>query len=183
MPRLPRGFLLGVEFLSLEEEEGYLDLFAKVAFETVSMRGREVRRQLLAYGVGFGTNFQSTTLAAPIPPELQELRRRATEWAAASETGFTQALIQRYPPGATIGWHRDAELFGSPIIGISFGGPARMRFRKQATDLAVMIPGRSIYVLSDDCRWKWLHAISAVPELRYSITFRTITTSSCSLNS
>ncbi|HVR41244.1 MAG TPA: alpha-ketoglutarate-dependent dioxygenase AlkB, partial [Thermoanaerobaculia bacterium] len=99
----------------------------------MSMRGRQVRRQLLAYGVGFGTNFQSTVAAAPIPTELHDLRRRAAEWAEVAHGELTHALIQRYPPGATIGWHRDADVFGSPIIGLSFGGPARMRFRNEAT--------------------------------------------------
>ena len=184
MPRLPRGFLLGVEFLSLAEEARYLDLMAALPFETVSMRGRQVRRQILAFGVGFGTNFQSTVSAAPIPRELHALRRRAAEWAGTAPKELPQALLQRYPRGATIGWHRDADCFGAPIIGISFGGSARMRFRNERGASTVMtIPARSIYVLSGDCRWRWEHAIAAVRELRYSITFRTICSSASSLNS
>ena len=66
-----------MDFLSAEEEERYLCFLAALPFATVSMRGRQVRRQILAFGLGFGTNFQSVVAAAPIPPELHELRQRA----------------------------------------------------------------------------------------------------------
>jgi alkylated DNA repair protein (DNA oxidative demethylase) len=175
MSPLPHGFVLEIDFLSMEEERRYLTRISALSFQTVSMRGRQVRRQILAFGVGFGANFQSTVNAPPIPRHLHALRRRATDWVGKAQNKFTQALIQRYPRGATIGWHRDSSCFGSPIVGISLGGAARLLFRNGSdTTVGVTIPPRSIYMLSGSCRWCWQHAISAVRELRYSITFRTM---------
>jgi alkylated DNA repair dioxygenase AlkB len=39
---------------------------------------------------------------------------------------------------------------------------------------AIQLEPRSIYVLRDDARWRWQHAISPTKALRYSITFRTM---------
>jgi len=33
---------------------------------------------------------------------------------------------------------------------------------------------RSIYIMRDDARWRWQHAISPTKALRYSVTFRTM---------
>ena len=40
--------------------------------------------------------------------------------------------------------------------------------------LVLVLQPRSAYVLADDARWRWQHAISPTKALRYSITFRTI---------
>jgi hypothetical protein len=56
-----------------------------------------------------------------------------------------------------------------------------MRFRpyphvshRRDAALAVELAPRSIYVLRDQARWRWQHAISATGALRYSVTFRTL---------
>jgi alkylated DNA repair dioxygenase AlkB len=41
-------------------------------------------------------------------------------------------LVTRYPPGAGIGWHRDAPQFGE-VGGISLLTACRMRFRRGRT--------------------------------------------------
>jgi hypothetical protein len=38
-------------------------------------------------------------------------------------------LVTRYPPGAGIGWHRDAPQFGD-VSGVSLQATCRMRFRR-----------------------------------------------------
>jgi hypothetical protein len=45
--------------------------------------------------------------------------------------------------------------------------------RGKARSLVVALEPRSAYVLRDDARWHWQHAISPTKALRYSITFRT----------
>jgi len=40
--------------------------------------------------------------------------------------------------------------------------------------LVLVLEPRSTYVLRDEARWRWQHAISPTKALRYSITFRTM---------
>src|SRR3712207_8467371 len=42
---------------------------------------------------------------------------------------LAQTLVTRYPPGAAIGWHRDAPAFGV-VAGVSLGSACRMRFQR-----------------------------------------------------
>ena len=89
-----------------------------------------------------------------------------------------QALVSRYPPGAGIGWHRDAPAFGDPVIGVSLLAVCRMRFQRTAGDerrlFELELEPRSAYALSGSARWAWQHSIPAAKELRYSVTFRTL---------
>jgi alkylated DNA repair dioxygenase AlkB len=86
-------------------------------------------------------------------------------------------LIQRYPPGAPIGWHRDSPSY-ELVAGVSLAGPARMRLRRGPADDRVAyeqpLEPRSAYVLSGEARWKWEHHVPPAKELRYSITFRSL---------
>ena len=87
-------------------------------------------------------------------------------------------MVARYPPGAAIGWHRDAPMFGSPVIGISLGAACVMRFRRGKVraweTFNQTLEPRSLYVLSGPARVTWQHSIPRTPELRYSITLRTL---------
>ncbi|HYP14880.1 MAG TPA: alpha-ketoglutarate-dependent dioxygenase AlkB, partial [Bryobacteraceae bacterium] len=90
---------------------------------------------------------------------------------------FAEALVTEYPPGAGIGWHRDAPPFGI-VAGISLGATCRMRFQKgtgpERVTSAAELPPRSIYLLTGPARKEWQHTIPAVKQTRYSITFRTL---------
>jgi alkylated DNA repair dioxygenase AlkB len=90
---------------------------------------------------------------------------------------LSEVLLTEYPPGAPIGWHRDAPGFGI-IVGISLLSACRMRFRRGAAPgterLSVPLEPRSAYVLSGPARSEWQHSIPEVDTLRYSITFRTL---------
>ena len=46
------------------------------------------------------------------------LRDRCGELAGFAGEELVEALVQRYPAGATIGWHRDAPAFGI-VVGVS----------------------------------------------------------------
>jgi alkylated DNA repair dioxygenase AlkB len=102
--------------------------------------------------------------------------------AAASLAGrapeeFVEALVQRYPPGSSIGWHRDAPAFGD-VVGLSLAGRCRLRFQRGTGEgrrvWEVMLEPRSGYVLTGDSRRSWQHSIPPTKELRFSITFRTM---------
>ncbi|MEO6322990.1 MAG: alpha-ketoglutarate-dependent dioxygenase AlkB [Thermoanaerobaculia bacterium] len=175
--RKPPGFFLTPDFISAKTESKYLAYLDSLVFQPTEMRGWALRRQILAFGTGFGTNFQSTVAAPLLPRRLYALRTRAASWAGCSASELSQALVQKYPKGATIGWHVDADIFGAPIIGISFGGTAQLMFRpanRTSGRRAIEIPPRSVYRLEGPSRSTWLHSIAPVPASRYSITFRSL---------
>src|SRR3712207_6096082 len=115
---------------------------------------------------------------APLPPPPEPLRGRCGALRGRDPADLVQILVTRYPPGAGIGWHRDAPMFGSRIAGVSLGAPARMRFQRMTggrpETAAVELAPRSAYVLSGKARWSWQHSIPAAKDLRYSVTFRTL---------
>src|SRR2546428_8966624 len=88
---------------------------------------------------------------------------------------MAEVLVTHYPPGAGIGWHRDAPAFGV-VVGVSLLGACRFRFqqgrgvarRPRAVTLA---PGPA-YVLDGAARWQWQHTIPPGRGERYSVTFR-----------
>jgi alkylated DNA repair dioxygenase AlkB len=107
-----------------------------------------------------------------------ELRDRCASFAGVAPDDLAQTLIARYPPGATIGWHRDAPMFGAAVVGVSLRSACTMRFQRRIGEdrrvYAQELAPRSAYVLAGAARSAWQHSIPAVPDLRYSITFRTL---------
>jgi alkylated DNA repair dioxygenase AlkB len=47
-------------------------------------------------------------------------------------------------------------------------------YQKGAKPVPVVLEPRSLYVMEGAARWNYVHSISPVKELRYSITFRTL---------
>lgn len=105
------------------------------------------------------------------------MRVRAAQLADLDADDLVEVLVQRYPEGAQIGWHRDAPTFGT-VVGVSLLAASRMRFRRGSGDDArafeVELPPRSGYVLGGEARTRWQHHIPPTKALRYSITFRTL---------
>lgn len=98
------------------------------------------------------------------------------------------ALVNEYPPGAPIGWHRDAPPFGV-VAGLSLLSSCRMRFRpyvspqdqtraggRRVASHELTLAPRSAYVMRGPARSAFEHHIPPVAALRYSITFRTLNT-------
>jgi alkylated DNA repair dioxygenase AlkB len=113
----------------------------------------------------------------PIPGFLLPLRERCAGLAGEEADRFVEVLITEYPPGAGIGWHRDAPMFGA-VVGVSLLSACRFRFQRgrgaDRETRAVTLAPRSAYVLDGDARWRWQHAIPPLAAPRYSITFRVL---------
>lgn len=142
------------------------------------MHGVAARRTARHYGLDYDYERREHVADAdPVPAWLEPLRGRCADLLGVGPDAFPEALVQRYPPGAGIGWHRDAPSFGL-VVGVSLGASARLRFRRgstgQWTTWEVELPARSAYVLDGEARARWQHAVSPTRALRYSITFRTL---------
>ncbi|HVL33550.1 MAG TPA: alpha-ketoglutarate-dependent dioxygenase AlkB [Actinomycetota bacterium] len=174
----PNGLLYESSFVTHEEEQALLAFVETLTFDAVEMRGQVARRTVRHFGVDYRFDTGAVVATEPIPDELETLRARAAAWIERDTQDLAEALVTRYPPGATIGWHRDAPAFGSRVVGISLLAPARMRFRRTtkagSAVFDLVLEPRSGYVLGGAARASWQHSIPAVKELRYSVTFRTV---------
>jgi len=165
------------EFVSEDEERRLLATLEPMPFNEVTMRGQTARRTVRHFGLDYDYETFKVTPGEPLPQELEWVRERAAGVVGAAPEELAQTLVTRYPPGAPIGWHRDAPMFGK-VIGLSFGAASRMRFQRgkgpeREVEELVLEP-RSLYVLDGPARTQWQHSIPPVKELRYSITFRTL---------
>ncbi|MFC0567499.1 alpha-ketoglutarate-dependent dioxygenase AlkB [Plantactinospora siamensis] len=162
--------------MSSDEERSLLAIVAALDFREIRMHGRTARRTVRSFGVDYDFESFQLTEAEPMPPALQQARRRCADLAGVAETSLAEALVTRYPPGSVMGWHRDAPVFGPTVVGLSLGSACLMRFRRGTAEkrrvYEVELVPRSAYVLSGAARSSWQHSIPPVPQLRYSVTFR-----------
>lgn len=175
----PAGLRYEPDLLSPEEERELLHRIEGLTFEPVVMRGQTARRTVRHFGHGYDFDSWQLRAVEPIPPYLLPLRDRCADLTDRPPDAFAQALVTCYPPGATIGWHKDAAAFGSVVLGVSLLSPCVMRFQRVAGRgerrvFEQPLEPRSAYVLSGAARSVWQHSIPAVRELRYSVTFRTV---------
>ena len=173
----PQGLVLREELLPPLEEADLLERFEDLRFDPIVIRGQAARRTARHYGLGYDYESRTPQPGEPIPGWLTPVRKRAAELAGMAPEELVEALVQRYPPGSTIGWHRDAPAFGT-VIGVSLAGSCRLRFQRGKREnrrvWEVTLGPRSGYVLDGEARRSWEHSIPATKELRYSITFRTL---------
>ena len=179
-PDLPAGFVYRAAFIDEGEELELLNQLGQISFSNFEMRGAVARRRVAF----FGRTYDGTG-ATPLPEFLRPLRTRVAVWAQVEPAAFAMALINEYPPGAPIGWHRDAPQYDL-VAGVSLLSSCRMRFRpyarpgtnlsgtRRTTTHEITLDRRSAYVLSGAARSAYEHHIPAVSRLRYSITFRTL---------
>ena len=173
----PEGLLYRPDVLSVEEEAALVEVLDALAFDPIVLHGQPARRTARHFGLGYDYEARTPQPGEPIPGWLLPARSRAAELAGHAPEELVEALVQRYPPGATIGWHRDAPAFGT-VIGFSLRGSSRLRFQRgkgaERRVWEVLLEPRSGYVLAGKARTSWQHSIPATRELRYSITFRTL---------
>jgi DNA oxidative demethylase len=173
----PEGLVYQPDVISVDEEARLLDVFGALRFDPVVLHGRAARRTARHFGLDYDYGSRTPQPGEPIPDWLLPLREHAADLAGRQPDEFVEILIQRYPPGASIGWHRDAPAFDA-VVGLSLLGSSRLRFQRGTGPdrrvWEVLLERRSGYVLDGDARRFWQHSIPPTKELRYSITFRTL---------
>lgn len=196
-PRYPAGFEYHPGFLSAAEERALLEWAAGVVTRpsrygdytalrrTASFRLRDDARPL-AYYDQRAESLEDAQSAAPKPPPplapdlLRELAARVARFTGRDASAFPHALLTEYPPGAPMGWHRDAPPW-RVIYGVSLGAPCRFflrphfeRLRLPSATIRLSVEPRSLYVMAGQSRSDWQHSIAPLKALRYSITLRTM---------
>jgi alkylated DNA repair protein (DNA oxidative demethylase) len=174
----PEGLEYRPELLSRDEERALLDELDRLEFDEIRMHGVVAKRRARHFGLDYDYERRGVIEEAePVPDWLVPVRERAAELAGVAPEELVEILVQRYPEGAQIGWHRDAPAFGI-VVGISLGSATRMRFRRDKGGVRrtfeLELEPRSGYVLAGESRSAWKHHVPPAKALRFSITFRTL---------
>ncbi|MGC5171947.1 alpha-ketoglutarate-dependent dioxygenase AlkB [Microbacterium sp. DT81.1] len=173
----PSGLSYRDEVITVPEEAALLERFARLEVTPLVLHGVPSRRLTRHFGVGYDFGTRGTVEVEPVPDYLFGLRAKAAEFSGVDPLTFVEALVSFYPPGATIGWHKDVLAFGGVVVGVSLGSACLMRFQRTAAGgerrvFEQPLASRSAYVLTGAARWTWQHSIPPVAEDRWSVTFR-----------
>ncbi len=177
VPPLVPGLLLVPEAVSsvLEAElTDRIDATSLAPFQFGQWRGRRLTAN---FGSAYDYQRARPVPAPPMPAWVADLRAKLAPQVGRELQDFVQALLIRYDPGAGIGWHRDRPQYGD-VIGLSLSAPATLRLRRRLPDgferRSVVLPQRSLYLLSGEVREQWEHSIAPMDLTRRSVTFRTL---------
>ncbi|TCS14866.1 alpha-ketoglutarate-dependent dioxygenase AlkB [Caulobacter sp. BK020] len=173
----PAGFAYRSGAIDPDEEAALAKVLADLDLRAFEMRGYAARRRVAYFGRRYDESAKGLKDGPPIPDFLQGLRHKAAALAGLRPEALVHALVNEYPPGAPIGWHRDRPAFGQ-VIGFSLLSPCVLRFRRPREDdwerRSLTLEPRSAYGLAGEARSVWEHSIPPVEALRYSVTFRTL---------
>ena len=165
------------EIISRAEEAELMERLSALDLSPFRFHGWLGNRRTTSFGWRYDFDDSSFSRTEPIPDWLQLVREKAAAFASLDPNDFAHALLARYDPGAGIGWHRDRDVF-EKVVGISLGTPATLRFRQRTATgfrrVGLEVAPRSAYLLSGESRWDWEHRITPGDQLRFSITFRTM---------
>lgn len=160
-----------------DEERSLVDRVSALDLAPFRFHGWLGNRRTQSFGWRYDFEDSSFSRAEPIPDWLRPLREVAAAFAGVSPEDFVHVLVARYDPGAGIGWHRDRDVF-EKVVGISLNTPATLRLRRRTGGgfrrVGLELAPRSAYLLSGESRWDWEHRILPGDQLRFSITFRTL---------
>ena len=163
--------------ISEVEERALVERLGQLELAPFRFHGWLGNRKTQSFGWRYDFDDASFMPTEPIPDWLQPLRERAAAFVGLQSDNFVHVLLARYDPDAGIGWHRDRDVFDQ-VVGVSLNTPATLRFRQRVgsgfrrTNLE--LSPRSAYLLSGESRWDWEHSIAPGDELRFSVTFRTL---------
>jgi DNA oxidative demethylase len=165
------------QLIGPDEETELIRAIEGVELSPFKFQGWTGKRLTRTFGWRYDFDDRSFAPVDPLPDWLVPLRDLAGSFGGIDPGDFVHALVTRYDPGAGIGWHRDRPQFGK-VVGITLAGRATLRFRRRTDSgfrrTSLELASRSAYLLSGEVREQWEHGIAAHDELRYSITFRTL---------
>lgn len=179
-PVYPAGFQYCENFISEREEQDLLNVVWQTDLHAFQFQGYKARRKVASFGWDWSFERRQLSKGREIPASFQWLINRAAHRLALPTTAFAELLVTEYPVGSVINWHRDAPPFAL-IAGISLGAGCTFRLRPWQEEkrtkksvLSLPLQRRSLYVMEGEAREAWQHSTTAVKDVRYSITLRTL---------
>ena len=174
----PEGFAYYPDALTVGEEADLLAFIDTLDLGPFVYMGNPSLRHVLNFGVDFDYERKIAVEAPPIPAAFDPVLDRVAVLTGTPRADLAELLVTRYPPGASITWHRDSRPFEA-IFGVSLLGDAPLKLRpadRKAGGPILTVPTarRSVYTLTGAARSKWLHHVPPVKETRISLTIRTL---------
>lgn len=173
----PRGFRHRDEFVTEAEQDALVESLQQLNLKPFEFHGHLGNRRVVSFGLKYDYSRGTVQAAGKMPTFLDDLLIRVADFAGTDPNAFRQVGVNEYRAGAGIGWHKDKQEFGI-IVGVSLLASATMRFRRangaRWTRVSRILKPRSIYILDGEARTQWEHSIPPLCQLRYSITFRTL---------
>src|SRR5436190_10568846 len=124
-----QGLRYELELVPPTMERQLLEVFESLRWDPIVIRGQAAKRSARHYGLGYDYESRTPLAGEPVPEWLEPARALAADFAGFEPEQLAEILVQRYPAGSAIGWHRDAPAFDT-VIGLSLGGFSRMRFQR-----------------------------------------------------
>ncbi|XP_077154520.1 tRNA (carboxymethyluridine(34)-5-O)-methyltransferase ALKBH8 isoform X2 [Ranitomeya variabilis] len=162
-PALPPGLLIVEDFVSLEEE---LILLENIHWETENDHQKSLKhRRVKHYGYEFRYDNNNVDKNQPLPeglPALCKILMGRCLHQGLIKNMPDQLTINQYEPGQGIPPHIDTHsAFEDEITSLSLGSEIVMDFRHpDGTSVPVMVPQRSLLVMSGESRSLWTHGIT-----------------------
>src|SRR5947208_348099 len=175
-PTLPEGFIYQPELISVRDEQPLIERIRELPFKEFQFQGYVGKRRVVSFGWRYDFNERLLLEEREIPEFLLPVRAAAAAFAGLAADDLRQVLVTEYDR-ASIGWHRDKDVFGD-VIGVSLLSACTFRLRRKVGDkwerVSLTAEPRSVYLMRGPARTEWEHSIPETESLRYSITFRTV---------
>ncbi|KAL5258100.1 hypothetical protein ACHWQZ_G012901 [Mnemiopsis leidyi] len=192
----PPGLKLFGDIISEEFEGELMELFLEHSKNRSSSQDELKNRVTLHYGYKFDykTNLVDLTapLEHPIPASVRKVLGIIQPHISITPNQLT---VNIYQPGQGIPKHVDTHsIFTSEILSVSLGSDVVMDFKHPTSGkvLPVLLPRRSLTVMSGESRYLWHHGITprktdalqdvVERQLRISLTLRECTPDPCTCN-
>jgi alkylated DNA repair dioxygenase AlkB len=176
----PQGLRYQSEFVTPGEETELVSLIQEIDVQPFQFGQYEGKRRVAWFGWQYDYSDRKLKRAEEIPSWLSGVTARVEAFDSLEPGRIKQVLVTEYEPGAGIGWHRDKPHF-ERVYGLSLKSPCRFRFRRKNGSrwerFTLQAQPRSLYRMAGSSRLEWEHSIPPVEELRYSVTFRTMSAS------
>ncbi|XP_066442332.1 alkylated DNA repair protein alkB homolog 8 isoform X3 [Eleutherodactylus coqui] len=162
-PALPPGLLFVENIVSPEEE---LVLLENISWETDNSNQKSLKhRRVKHYGYEFRYDNNNVARDQPLPGGLPEFCNVLLDRCLLQgliKNMPDQLTINQYEPGQGIPPHIDTHsAFEDGILSLSLGSEIVIDFRHpDGTTVPVMVPQRSVLVMSGESRYLWTHGIT-----------------------
>ncbi|XP_060659838.1 LOW QUALITY PROTEIN: alkylated DNA repair protein alkB homolog 8, partial [Drosophila nasuta] len=163
--QLPSGLILLPNFISVEEEAVLLNAVGDGDAGSVRTEDTLKHRHVKHFGYEFlyGSNNvdpMQPLLEQPIPSACDFLWPRLDNTELPKILTPDQLTVNAYEPGQGIPPHVDTHsAFVGPILSLSLQSDVVMDFRRNNELVHVLLPRRSLLVMSGESRYDWTHGI------------------------
>ncbi|XP_076645942.1 tRNA (carboxymethyluridine(34)-5-O)-methyltransferase ALKBH8 [Halictus rubicundus] len=157
---LPSGLRLIENIITEEEEKCLLDSINWTNEESVSSDLKHRRVKHFGYEFQYNSNkVDPDKPIIPIPEEYQFLQTLFKQYHNVPYE-YDQLTINHYLPGQGIPPHVDTHsVFEDSILSLSLGSACIMDFKRGDKKVDILLPSRSLLIMSGEARYAWSHGI------------------------